>query len=99
MKSRLSLLVIAMLVATGLYAQQYEGYTLIAVQNQTTARLIDTNSTVYHTWTGLTGQTGYSSYMLPGGVLLRTAKASGTSFNGGGVTGRFQKVSWTGTIL
>ena len=99
MKSRLSILVVALLVVTGLYAQQYEGYTLIAVQNQTTARLIDTNSTVYHTWTGLTGQTGYSSYMLPGGVLLRTAKASGTSFNGGGVTGRFQKVSWTGTIL
>lgn len=99
MKSRLSVLILAMFIGTGLYAQQYEGYTLIAVQNQTTARLIDTNSNVYHTWTGLTGQTGYSSYMLPGGVLLRTAKASGTSFNGGGVTGRFQKISWTGTIL
>lgn len=80
-------------------AQQYEGYTLIAPQNSTTARLIDTNSTVNKTWTGLTGQTGYSSYMLEGGVLLRSVKATGTSFNGGGVTGRFQKVAWDGTIL
>lgn len=95
----LSLVVFCSLAINTLKAQQWDGYTLIATQNSTTATLIDTNSAVYHTWTGLTGQTGYSSYLLPGGVLLRTVKASGTSFNGGGVTGRFQKVSWTGTIL
>ncbi len=82
-----------------LNAQQWNGYTLIATQNSTTASLVDTNGTVYHTWTGLTGQTGYSSYMTPGGVLLRTVNVTNNTFNGGGKTGRFQKVSWTGTIL
>lgn len=99
MKKILLPLIVSIFMVLGLTAQQYNGYTLIAVQNQSTARLIDTNSNVYQTWSSLTGNTGYSSYMLPGGVLLRTVTASGNSFNGGGVTGRFQKVSWTGTIL
>lgn len=81
------------------FTQQWDGYTLIAPQNSTTATLIDTNSVVYKTWTGLTGQTGYSSYLLGGGVLLRTVTATNNTFNGGGKTGRFQKVDWNGTIL
>lgn len=93
------LLLLLLSSAITVSAQQWPGYTLIATQNGTTASLIDTSGTVYHTWSGLTGQTGYSCYLLPGGTLLRTVSASNSTFNGGGKTGRFQKVSWTGTIL
>jgi hypothetical protein len=80
-------------------AQQWPGYTLYSTQNSTTARLLDTASAIYHTWSGLTGQTAYSSYLLPGGVLLRTVKTTNAVFTGGGMAGRVQKVDWNGTLL
>lgn len=80
-------------------AQQWDGYTLIATQNSTSATLIDTNGTVYKTWSGLTGSNGYSCYLLQGGTLLRTVSANNSTFPNGGKTGRFQKVDWNGNIL
>lgn len=80
-------------------AQQWGNYTLYSVQNATTAYLIDTLNVNYHTWTGLTGQTAYSNYMLPGGTLLRTVKTSNSVFSGGGMAGRVQKVDYNGTLL
>nr|MBP6532319.1 hypothetical protein [Bacteroidia bacterium] len=72
--------------------QQWGNYTLYSVSNSTAAYLIDTNSTVFNTWTfGSNARTGYSSYLLPGGDLVRTVSRSGNSFNGGGMTGQFQK--------
>lgn len=97
-KNVLLLLVLLVFSLHNLFAQQWGYVTLIAPGNSTTATLIDTNSAVVKQWTGLSGQTGYSSYMMPGGDLWRTVKAS-TSFSGGGICGRVQKVSWTGTIL
>lgn len=94
-----SFLLIAFFSAAGLSAQQWNGYTLIATQNSTTAKLIDTASATYHSWTGLTGGTGYSCYMLPGGTLLRSVSVSNSTFSGGGMTGRVQKVDWNGTLL
>lgn len=87
------------LSAATLSAQQYNGYTLIATQNSTSAKLIDTASATYHSWSGLTGNTGYSSYMLPGGTLLRTVTTTNSTFTGGGMHGRIQKVDWSGTLL
>lgn len=80
-------------------AQQWGYVTLIAKQNANSVSLIDTNSAVVKQWTGLTGNTAYSSYMMEGGDLWRTVSASGASFSGGGIAGRVQKVSWNGTIL
>jgi hypothetical protein len=88
---------------TGLYAtsnaQQWGDYTLYSTTSSTTARLIDTTSATYHQWTGLSGQTAYSNYMLPGGVLLRTVKTTNATFSGGGMAGRVQKVDYNGTLL
>lgn len=82
------------------HAQQWGNYTLYSVQNSTTTYLIDTNSVVYHTWTHTSAnKTGYSSYLTPGGILVRTVAISGTSFTGGGITGKVQKVDWNGNIL
>ncbi|MFM2207217.1 MAG: hypothetical protein RL213_1192 [Bacteroidota bacterium] len=80
-------------------AQQWGEYTLYSVQNQTSAYLCDTNGTTFHTWTGLTGGTGYSSYLMPGGTLWRTVRNTTNQLNGGGITGRVQKVSYTGQLL
>jgi hypothetical protein len=80
-------------------AQQWGYATLIAPQNSTTVTLIDTNNNVIKTWTGLTGQTAYSCYLMPGGYLWRSVKTSNSSFSGGGLAGRVQKVDWNGNIL
>ncbi len=81
-----------------LSAQQWGNYTLIAPKNSTSATLIDTSSATYHTWSGMTGQTAYSNYMLPGGTLLRTVKTTNSVFTGGGMHGRVQKVDYAGTL-
>ena len=82
------------------FAQSSWGdYTLIAVQSQNKATLIDNNKQTYHTWNNLTGKTGYSSYLLEGCVLLRTVEVTNNTFNGGSSTGRVQKVAKDGTIL
>lgn len=89
-----------MTMTQNLTAQQWEGYTLYSTLNGTSAFLIDTNSTVYHTWTFTSAnQTGYSSHLLPGGTLLRAVKKTGNSFSGGPICGKVQKVDWNGNIV
>lgn len=80
-------------------AEKWGWATLIAPQNSTTVTLLDTNSSVIKTWTGLSGQTGYACYLMPGGYLWRSVKTSNSSFSGGGLCGRVQKVDWNGNIL
>lgn len=102
-KTQKLLLLFLTLIATGfnrISAQQWDGYTLYSVQNSSTTYLIDTNSNTYHTWThATTAKTGYSSYLMPGGILWRTVTNTGNSISGGGVTGRVQKVAYDGTVL
>ncbi|MGL4598039.1 MAG: hypothetical protein ACRCYO_10940, partial [Bacteroidia bacterium] len=99
MKKNLLTLLSILLAGTSIFAQQWGDYTLVASQNSTTVRLRDTASNIYHSWTGLSGQTAYSNYMLPGGVLLRTVKTTNNVFTGGGMSGRVQKVDFNGNLL
>lgn len=81
-------------------SQQWGDYTLIATQNGTSALLVDTTGATYHTWTFPTSaKTGYSTYMLPGGDLLRTVSNQQNQLNGGGMTGRVQRVDYSGNVL
>ncbi len=97
---KLTFLLILFLTFATLNAQQWGAYTLYSVQNTASAVLVDTNGTNYHTWTfASNAKTGYSSYLLPGGTLLRTVARSGNSFNGGGMCGQIQKVDWNSTVL
>ncbi|MFM7216867.1 MAG: aryl-sulfate sulfotransferase, partial [Bacteroidota bacterium] len=82
-----------------LSAQQWGAFTLYSTQNSTTAYLVDTNGTTHHSWTGMSAGTGYSSYLMPGGTLVRSIRVSGTQLSGGGMTGGVQKVAWDGTLL
>jgi len=82
------------------FAQSWGDYTLYSVQNSQYTYLIDLNNNVCHTWTSSTSnRTGYSSYLLPGGELLRTVKYSPNAFAGGDQTGKLQKLDWNGNIL
>lgn len=56
----LSLICIAATVAS---AQQWNGYTLICTEGSTSATLVDTNGSTYHSWSLGSVKTGYSAYM------------------------------------
>ncbi|MCW5909170.1 MAG: aryl-sulfate sulfotransferase [Chitinophagales bacterium] len=99
MKLKLSLTIAVGFTINILVAQQWGYATLIAPQNSTTVTLIDTNNNVIKTWTNLSGQTGYSCYLMPGGYLWRSVKTTNNNFTGGGLCGRVQKVDWNGNIL
>jgi hypothetical protein len=79
-------------------AQQWDGLTYYSNMGAAQGFLIDTNSLVTKTW-NFTGGTGYSTHMMPGGDLYRTVTNAGNILVGGGMTGRIQKVNYTGTIL
>jgi len=95
----LSFLSVAMLIANTSTAQKYNGYTLYSQMNGSTATLMDTNQTTFKTWTGLSANTGYSAYLMPGGTLVRAAKATGVSFTGGPICGKVQKHDYAGNLI
>ncbi|MCX6304649.1 MAG: aryl-sulfate sulfotransferase [Bacteroidetes bacterium] len=81
-------------------SQTYDGYTLYFPQGGTKAYLVDLSGNTYHTWTfSASKQTCYASYLLAGGVLLRTVNHQGNSFTGGPISGEVQKVDWNGNVL
>jgi hypothetical protein len=79
-----------------IFAQAYDGYTLFAPNNGTTAYLTNMSNTTVHTWTN-SRSGNYSYYMNADGSLYRSGNY-GSSFNGGGATGVVQKISWSGTL-
>jgi len=96
----LLMLTILCTASNALLAQQWGDYTLYALQNQYSANLLDTNGNLVKTWTfPTTAKTGYSTYMLPGGTLLRTVARAGNSFQGGPICGEVQKVDWNGNVV
>ena len=89
-----------MLVAcSNTFAQSYGDYTLYSPKNSTKAYLIDLSGAIYHTWTFNSSKpTGYSTYLLPGGVILRAVARPGNYFTGGPICGEVQKVDWNGNV-
>lgn len=92
-------LFILQIIGYQLIAQKWGYVTLIAPGNSNSVNLLDTNSSVVKSWTNLSGQTAYSSHLMPGGILWRSVGAPNAIFRGGGITGRIQKVDWNGKIL
>jgi hypothetical protein len=82
-------------------AQRYNGYTLYSTQNATTAYLMDTNQVTYHTWSGMSAQTGYSIHMEPGGTIVRAAKGgtNPSGVPGGPICGKIQKHDYAGNLV
>ncbi len=87
------------LYAAAAQAQQWGDYTLYSVQNTSSTFLLDTNGTTVKTWTHTAAaKTGYSSYLEPGGTLVRAVSRSGNSFTGGPICGQVQKVDYAGNV-
>jgi hypothetical protein len=96
----LSFLIFILYYSSSIRAQTYDGYTLYFPQGGTKAYLVDLTGATYHTWTfSSSATTTYASYLLAGGVLLRTVNHAGNSFTGGPISGEVQKVDWNGNIL
>jgi hypothetical protein len=81
----------------GVKGQTYDGYTLYSKMGATNAYLIDMSGANYHTWS-MSGQTGYSCYLLPNQTLLRSVQYSGNQLNGAAMCGMVQKYDWNGTL-
>ena len=96
----LSLLFCVVSLFTSL-AQQWGDYTLYSTLNAVTTKLRDTSGVLVHQWNHTnTYKTGYSTYMLPGGNIIRNViYAGGNSFVGGPICGEVQTVDWNGNIL
>jgi hypothetical protein len=93
-------LVLGCLFTLSAKAQQWGNYTLYGTMGGTTTYLIDTNGTTFKTWTHTTAEkTCYSSYLTPGGTLVRSISKTGNSFTGGPICGQVQKVDYAGNIL
>ena len=71
------------------------GYTLFT--NSRTTHLIDNCGFQVNSWES-DFNPGLGVYLLPNGNLLRTGRVSG-AFNGGGVGGQFELISWDGDVL
>ena len=98
-KNIIKILIVAMvLLSFQSNAQLYNGYVLTSLMNTSTATLMDTNKNTFHSWT-VDAQTGYSAYLMPGGILVRAAKATGVSFTGGPICGKIQKHDYNGTKI
>lgn len=80
-------------------AQQWNGLTLVATQNSTTAKLVDTAGTLVKTYSPGTGSTGYSAYLEPGGTMVRSLKLTNSTFTGGGACGAIQKVDYNNNVI
>ncbi len=89
----------AMVIACpNVMSQQWGMYTFYAKQNNTQAKLVDTNGTIYKTWS-LASSTAYSAYLLPGDTILQTVKYQSGNIGQGGVTGKVRKINWAGTTV
>jgi hypothetical protein len=94
------LLIIALVILSqAARTQTYGDYTLYSAQNSNKAYLLNMAGSVYHTWTFASSQkTSYSTYMEPGGTLVRTVSGTNTVFSGP-ISVAVQKVDWNGNVI
>lgn len=94
------LLIICLLAFSSANAQKWGLYTLYSVKGSNTAFLMDTNNTIYKTWTFANNKkTCFSSYLIPGDTLVRTVLYSGNVITGGPISGEVQKIDWNNNVV
>lgn len=95
-----SLLFILLALSSYAFPQQWGLYTLYSNSASINTYLVDTNGTVYKTWTFPTDRkTCFSSYLIPGDTLVRTVINDSNVIYGGGVSGIVQKVDWDNNVI
>jgi hypothetical protein len=75
----------------------YEGYTLYAPIVYTSTYLLDNCGRVIKEWNS-DFNPGLAAYMIPGGRLLRSGKATESNFNSAGSGGIIQIFAWNGIL-
>ncbi|MEI8204042.1 MAG: aryl-sulfate sulfotransferase [Bacteroidota bacterium] len=91
--------ILLLLACININAQKWGLYTLYSVQGNNNVYLVDTNNTIYKTWTFPTNsKTGFSVYLTPGDTLVRTISYQGAVLHDGPTTGKVQKADWNGNI-
>ncbi len=75
------------------YGQSWGDYTLIAPENSSTAKLVNSSGTAYKTW-NLTGNSGYSCFLTPDRCLIRIVGGGG-----GSAGSKIEKVNWDGQVV
>ena len=94
------ILIICILIFSGANAQKWGMYTLYSVKGSNSAQLVDTNNTIYKTWTFPSSKkTCFSSYLIPGDTLVRTVSYTGAILSGGPFSGEIQKIDWNNNIV
>jgi len=74
-----------------------DGYVFFAPNNATTTYLIDRCGNQVHSWKS-TNKPGQSAYLLPDGMLFRTANVNNTNFVAGGQGGKVEMIDWEGNV-
>jgi hypothetical protein len=78
-------------------AAAFGGYTLVAPLTEHTTFLIDMQGRVVHRWPGAHAPS--SVYLMDDGSVLRCVRIEENPvFQGGGICGRIERVSWDGTV-
>jgi len=93
-----ALLLTSVLWFTNVKAQQWNGLTYYSNMGSTAGYMVDTSGVNVNTWS-FTGGTAYSTHFMPGGNFFRAVQNPGNILTGGGMSGRIQKLTYTGTIL
>ena len=75
-----------------------EGYTLISPMFASGTYLVNNCGELIHSWMGM-DYSGFSSYLLEDGSLLRSARHVPNQFGTGGSTGRIEKYNWDGDLV
>lgn len=98
-KTRNALTVILLLImGLQIQADQDDWYTVINVIKSNKSILIDKNKQEVHKWTSKY-RAGYTSYLLPGGVLLRSGRDRNPPFHVPGAGPIIQKIDWNDKVL
>ena len=78
--------------------EPYEGYTLYNAMNSKTAKLINMDGSIMHSWQ-CTESPSSHQYLFPDSTLLRSSRIPNPPMESGGSGGRIQLIAWNGIVL
>ena len=85
-------------LATSLFSQEFNGYTLYNETNRNTTYLIDKNGDIAHTWS-LERPCNYAVLLMENGNIMRGAQAVGNQIGGAAVGGMVQEIDPDGNVI
>ncbi len=84
------ILIVAILFSTNLFAQDFDGYALYNLQNNSTTYLVDKDGEIAHSWSSNTNA-NYAVFLKDNGNLVRQGVVTGAQLNGAAAGGIIQE--------